>query len=415
MALVGHVDEISRRTVIGWAADNENWERQVEVAIFVNGKLVARFPATQYRDGIKGTVAKDATGKYGFEHVFEPPLSSLDEYKIEVKVVGAPQPLPNGSKVLRGPPVMQSPLIPIMVSSAGRSGTTLLMQRLSAYPEVVMGQLYPYEVKLTNYYSAAFRVLAAETDRKNSTDPDTMFGEKFRYVIGSNPFTRLGYHGVTSNRRAIERFFEETVPSALAKTFRELIVDYYHILKQDQNKPYARYFVEKSGLEDVARRGPRILFGNVREIVLIRDPRDFLCSAKSFWKMTSEPAMRLVLQSCKRVEDINQNAGTDTILVKYEDLVSMPVETMERISDFIGVGRLKFSDVEADKSLFGIHATSSSPESSIGRWRNDLNEKEIEFCEQRLRSFMDLFGYTTETAEGEATPSGSGVLTRHEA
>jgi len=398
MALIGHVDEISRRTVVGWAADNEQWDREVEIAVFVNGKLFSRFPASQFRDGLKGSLSTEATGKYGFEFTFEPALSILDEHKIEVKVVGATQLLPNGTKVLKSPARLQSPLTPVMITSSGRSGTTVLMQWLSKYPELVMGQLYPYEMKLANYYSAAFRVLAAETDRKNSTDPDTMFGDKFRHLIGSNPYTRLGSHGVTTSRKALERFFEETVPTAYADTFRNLIQEYYNILKQDQNKPLARYFVEKSVLDEAARKGPRLFFGNVREIVLVRDPRDFLCSAKAFWKMSSEQALRLVVHSSRRLEEISLQAGPDTIVVKYEDLVGSPVETMQRIGDFIGLSRIKLSDTDNDKSLFGVHGTSSSPASSIGRWRSDLTEKEAEHCEQHLGSFMKYFEYLPQAA-----------------
>jgi hypothetical protein len=399
MALIGHVDEISRKMVVGWAADNEHWDREVEIAVFVNGKLVGRFPAAQFRDGLKGSLSAEATGKYGFEFIFEPALAVLDEHKVEVKVVGAPQLLPNGAKTLKAPPQLQSPLTPIMVTSSGRSGTTLLMQWLSKYPELVMGQLYPYEMKLVNYYSAAFRVLAAETDRKNSTDPDTMFGEKFRYLIGSNPYTRPGFHSVTTARKALERFFEETVPTAYAETFRKLVQEYYNILKQDQNKPLARYFVEKSVLDEAARKGPRLIFGSVREIVLVRDPRDFLCSAKAFWKASNDQAMRLVIHSSRRLEEICLQAAPDTIVIKYEDLVAAPAETMQRIGDFIGLSRVKASDVDTDKNLFGIHGTSSSPASSVGRWRNDLTEKEVEYCEQHLGSFMKYFGYLPETAK----------------
>jgi hypothetical protein len=397
MAVVGHVDEISRKMVVGWAADNEQWEREVEVAVFVNGKLAARFFANQFRDGLKGSVSKDATGKYGFEYLFEPSLSIIEEQKIEVKAVGASQLLPNGSKVLKAPPKLQSPLIPILVTSPGRSGTTLLMQRLSNYPEVVMNQLYPFEMKLCNYYSAAFKVLAAETDRKNSTDPDVMFGDKFRHVIGSNPYTRLGFHGITSSRRAIEHFFEETVPTAYAKAFRDMISEYYDILKQDQNKPFARYFVEKSVLDESARKGPRLFFGNIREIVLVRDPRDFLCSAKAFWKSSSDYAMRLVVHSYRRLEEISQQSTGDTMVIKYEDLVGTPAETMHRLGEFIGLGRPRDGGVEGESKMFGVHGTSSSPEASIGRWRKDLTEKEVELCEQRLAPFMEQFGYARQT------------------
>jgi hypothetical protein len=214
-------------------------------------------------------------------------------------------------------------------------------------------------------------------------------------MIGSNPYTLLGLHGVRSNHRLMERFFEDRVPSAYASTFKNLILDYYNILIEDQNKPLARYFVEKSALHEPARMGPRLFFGNVREILLVRDPRDLLCSIKAFWKASIEDALNLVADSSLRSEEIGRQKRSDLILVKYEDLVSRPEETLNRISDFIGLGRMKAFNSNSESDLFGVHGTSASPASSIGRWRNDLSAQEIEFCEQRLGSFMELFGYAT--------------------
>jgi hypothetical protein len=395
MAVVGHVDHISRRTIIGWAADDQHWERQVPIEIFVNGKSVGRTVAAEEREGLAGALPKGATGKYGFEFTFNPALSIFDNYQIAVNANGAAQPLPNGTKELRAPPRTQGSLIPIMVTATGRSGTTVLMQRLSSYPEVVMGQQYPYEMKLSNYYSAAFRVLTAETDRANSTNPDFLFSKECRYMIGSNPYTVLGLHGAKSSQRSIERFFEETVPAAYAKTFRSLILDYYNILMADQNKPAARYFVEKSALDETARMGPRLFFGNAREIVLVRDPRDMLCSMKAFWKSSFESAVQLVTDSSRRIEEISKEKRSDVIVVKYEDLVLRPEETINGIADFVGLSRVKSLDSGVENTLFGLHGTSASPASSIGRWRNDLNAQELEACERELGSFLERFGYAT--------------------
>jgi Sulfotransferase family len=396
MASVGRADEISRKSVIGWAADNENVAAEVELAIVVNGKEMGRIRAKDFRDDLT-SIAPGATGRYGFEFKFEPALSLFDDHNIEVKVADTDRVLPGGARKLSRPTMMAQPLLPILVTSSGRAGSTLLMQYLSQLPEVVVGYAYPYELKLANYYSAAFSVLAADEDRMNSTDPETMFDGKFRHLIGSNPYTRSGHHG----KRPLpytRQFFDVRVPAIFAETFRSILLEYYTSLKSEQNKPSARFFAEKSSLDEVARKGPRIFFGTVREVVLVRDPRDQLCSSKAFWKLSSQQAMRLVIMASNRLEDIFQKADSDMIVVKYEDLVTDTAKTMQRVLGFIGVERSNGLGLEHDEKVFAVHATSKTPAASIGRWRTDLSEEEIEQCERHTEGYMKVFDYKARTA-----------------
>ena len=391
MPIVGQVDEFSRKLVSGWTADDERPDRSLEVAIFVNGTEVGRTRSSDLRIGVKAIV-KGSDGKCGFEFRFDPPLSVLEEYTLEVRVAGMDHVLLPGARQLRRPATAMTPLLPILVTSSGRAGSTLLMQYLLDLPEVVAGLAYPYELKLGNYYSAAFSVLAADEDRVNSTDPDTMFDSKYRHMIGSNPFTRTGNH-VGTMQTIARQFFDERIPAVFAETFRNLILEYYTLLRQQQNKPNARYFAEKSSLDEAARKGPRAFFGSVREIVMVRDPRDLLCSSKAFWKLSSRRALRLVVQAANRLEEISKKPDQDMILVKYEDLVSQPSKLLEKIGDFIGVSRESWAGSIRDDKIFRMHSTSTSPQSSIGRWRTELSLEEVEACEQRMRNYLEIFGY----------------------
>jgi hypothetical protein len=266
------------------------------------------------------------------------------------------------------------------------------MQLLSKLSCIVVGGAYPYEIKLASYYSAAFSILAADTDRTNSTDPDTMFWGKHRYLIGANPYTRPGYHNA-ANPQLVEAFFAQTAPAILGRCFRDLMTGYYEMVKKDQDKPDACYFAEKSTLDDVARKGPRLFFDKVREIILVRDPRDLVCSAKAFWKMSSSEAIELVSNSSIQLHQIHSSADPDTLLLRYEDLVASPHQAIEHITGFLGVAPVALPDI-SDSNLFSVHATSSSPTASIGRWRQDLSEQEIKSLEERTRAFLQVFGYS---------------------
>jgi hypothetical protein len=86
------------------------------------------------------------------------------------------------------------------------------------------------------------------------------------------------------------------------------------------------------------------------------------------------------------------------ILVKYEDLVAKPEQTLRTIANFIGVRRDSSFGSNLDGNVFAMHSTSASPQSSVGRWRTDLSSEEIELCERRTQSYMETFGYALRTA-----------------
>ncbi len=392
MAIIGRADEITRKGIVGWAADKENPHTHLEVRIIVNGTEVGRVCAENYRADVKESL-QWTSGKCGFEFEFAPALSVWNEYRVEATVVGTDYILPPGPIELLKPAVKTAPLLPIIITSSGRAGSTLLMQHLADIPEVVTALAYPYEVKLVNYYSAAFNVLAADEDRTNSTHPDTIFDESLRCLIGSNPYTRLGNHGDGLTQAAAQHFFKIRVPAILAETFCNLTLEYYNSLKQAQKKPFARYFAEKSSLDEVARNGPRVLFGGVREILLIRDPRDLVCSAKAFWKLPGAEAIRMVSEASARKKAILENKADDLVVIKYEDLIIEPVETLNLIADFIGIARRQKINAAKQKIVFQRHATSETPKSSIGRWRKDLSKKEIEACDKLMGGFIAEWGY----------------------
>jgi hypothetical protein len=187
-------------------------------------------------------------------------------------------------------------------------------------------------------------------------------------------------------------FFDERVPTLLAEAFRNLLLEYYTLLKRDQDKPTARFFAGKCSLDDAARSGPRILFGTVREIVVVRAPRDLLYSAKAFWKLSSQQAVRLITQSSNRLEEIMRAADVYVTLVKYEDLVTEPAQVLQLIADFVGIQRRGSFGLNPGNNFFA----SGSPQSPIGRWRTDLTGGEIELCDKRMQSYTETFGYEFE-------------------
>src|SRR5437763_10936483 len=131
MLLKGHVDEISRRRVVGWVVDMNNPTEPVSVSITVNSHERGRLKAEAFRPNLKENLGAGANGHHAFRFEFEPPLSRFEEQRIEVKLADHERHVPNGSKLLPKPAQAELPLLPVILTSVGRSGSTLMMSELA--------------------------------------------------------------------------------------------------------------------------------------------------------------------------------------------------------------------------------------------------------------------------------------------
>ncbi len=268
----------------------------------------------------------------------------------------------------------------------------MLMKYLSLHPAVVVARRHPYEVKLASYYAAALGVLSATADRENSTDPERMISQHLH--VGFNPYNRPSYYSIAKNHKAVEHYFEVEAPARTASTFRDLVLRYYELLADDEGKPSADCFAEKITLHERARLGVRALFPKVRELVLVRDPRDLLCSARAFWGLDPASSLASVAHASRALLDLYQAAEPDVRFVRYEDLVMEPTRTMADVFAFIGLypsHAPEYGDQKGES--FDIHATSKSPEASVGRWRKELSASEVSQCQDASRPYLLAFHY----------------------
>ncbi len=135
------------------------------------------------------------------------------------------------------------------------------------------------------------------------------------------------------------------------------------------------------------------MFGEVKEIALVRDPRDFFSSAKAFWKLESGPALDMIKTTIPRLQAVAQIESDEVIALRYEDLVGAPRETKARLYRFLGLRDDDDLETVGDASLFDRHGTSKSVSSSIGRWREDLTKEEVHAVNEAFASYMEVFDY----------------------
>ena len=387
----GHVDSMTRISVSGWAADDSDPDAQLELRVAVDGHDAGRVFAERPRRDL-AALGKYGDGAHGFLFTFPDPLTAFD-HSVRVSFLDGAM-VPGGERVLKGearmPAAGEQPS-PILVTAPGRSGTTYLMSCLAASPQIVVAELVPYEVRLLSYYAAAFAVLTAPGDQERSTHPDRLEGDGFH--IGFNPFSGPQYAHAFRKQPSLRQFNEDWVPARLGAAAADIVRQYYRLLAADKEKPAVRFFAEKNNnLHRPTRLFVRRVFPGMREVVIVRDPRDVLCSHMAYFDSSKDTAFAHLSHSCRLLTEIQAEAGPDLCIIRYEDMIRGDGATYSRLAAFL---QAEVAPVrkEAGERMFAQHATSGSPEASIGRWRTDLPGSLRTKCAAAWGDFLTLFGY----------------------
>ena len=223
-----------------------------------------------------------------------------------------PRPIPLGS---------MSDIEPVFVVGAARSGTTPLQLALNMHPELgVYGETQAF------FVHRRFGPVADEVSFRRLL-------EYWRAVIsGCSPYDDLLDDGELLRQLA-------NAPS------------YAHILNTIMGAMARREgksrWGEKSPAHIFRLREIRTCFPNARIIHIVRDPRAVVCSTiKAFqrgqfadWNIYSTARYWV---RCLRVHAREQSTQTHRyLLVRYEDFVTRPEETLIGISSFLGIGFVK--------------------------------------------------------------------------
>ena len=391
MDIRGHVDRVTNHGVVGWIADADQPDGVVEVVIVVDGVPRATGPASEIREGLD-QIFPGATGRYQFTYEFLPRLTVSRPHQVEVLVKHTQTLMPNGRWTLPAQGVRKSRPPPIILTSTGRAGTTLLMHEFAARPSIVVADAYPYEVKLASYYASAFDVL---THQRMRTDMDSItFAEEAfdRLRLGPNPWNQSHLHDMVGGPYT-ESLFTNTMPARLAALFQDTVNDFYEGVRIAQGKSSVSYFAEKSVIHREMRPAMRRLFGEFKELILVRDPRDFLCSARSFWNINVEQGLSTLRYQTEILNDIRREAASDVLFVRYEDLILNPEPARDAIYDFLEIDRDGMTEVATTPDIRERHATTGNPVESIGRWKRDLDNAIAGICVRDFAEFMAAFHY----------------------
>jgi hypothetical protein len=73
------------------------------------------------------------------------------------------------------------------------------------------------------------------------------------------------------------------------------------------------------------------------------------------------------------------------------------LKTVARFLDIVDVDNVWSEGSILDSKIFKEHATTGSPEESVGRWKTDLSGSQKETCAMAFSKFLFEFGYNEPT------------------
>jgi Sulfotransferase family len=305
-------------------------------------------------------------------------------------------------------------LSPVMLTTIGRSGSKWLAWLMSCHPSIVAFQPLVFEPRVATYWTTVFRSLTAPKSYLRQIHTERW--EEERWWLGD------GAAGLPAPvDLGMAEWLGTDAVRSLAAACQERIEAYYLEVAKRSEKPGVVYFAEKFLLDPVLLDLTLELFPAGREVILVRDFRDRLSSVFAWNEKRGERGFgheeemskaeylteRVRIDAAELLERWRR-AGDAAHLVRYEDLILEPEETLRDLLEFLGIeagpeavaGTLEAAS--QPRELLDQHRTVSDPKATIGRWRRDLPAELAEECNEILAPVLEGFGYSTELEPADA-------------
>jgi len=301
---------------------------------------------------------------------------------------------------------------PVFICGYPKSGTTLLLALLDRHPQLLV---FPEESKF-------FKLVLDHPDLCNPEFILTHTGAKslklgeFRYTSGYRDYSGVDSEAFQSYLIAQWSAGEQSEPVLL-----EVLMDAYgHATHQTGKK----YWIEKTPLNERYLKRVDSWWPDLRAIYIMRDPRDNYCSYrrqktaqyqarqdqifKNGTKSSSKNSQKnsnysnhLLLDEfiAYWLESINawenfSRGHSQSLLVRYDDLVLSPRNEMERICKFLEISwddtllePTRNGCLWSGNSMYDTKFSSVST-SSLGRYKEELLSDEVKYLASWLNVIL---------------------------
>lgn len=300
----------------------------------------------------------------------------------------------------------QPRLRPLMLTTLGRAGTTWAMRLLSEHPNVVIHRAYPYELRAARHWLHSFQVLTAPRNPYLSAQADTFQNDP--NWAGHSPFYPLPL----GTAPGAAKWFGRTYVEDYAATAQRWIDECYEQIARDQGTSDPIYFGEKHRPDSL----PWLvweLYPQAKEIFLVRDFRDVISSMLSFnarhgrpvfgpkEEVSTEDFVRHIHAGpITRVATSWQKRQDRAKLIRYEDLILKPEETLSEILAYLELDASErtvasmLRRASAENAEMQRHKTSAAVADSLGRWQTSLTPSVQSVCQEVLGDVLHQFGYS---------------------
>jgi hypothetical protein len=408
--------------VRGWAVGEGSAVSAVEVSLGARRATVSTVPRGGRPDVAERFPDAPHAERSGFRTLVGV-LENRARFGLEVHAV-----LEDGSRVRIGRiegerrPLktgVSSAIQPLMLNTIGRSGSTWLAWVLSCHPQVIGYRPMKYETRVATYWTSVFQALSQPRSYLSQLVPTELESDR-RWWLGDGA---SGSPEIADP--ALEAWLGRDAVEQVSGMCQERIEAFFRQAATDQGKPEARYFLEKFLLEPVVLDLLKEVYGGTREVILVRDFRDVVSSVLAFNRKRGYQAFgrehvdsdaeyirSVALKQALGVLNRWQEQKDEAHLVRYEDLLTHPEQTMQAVFGFVGVsaspdvvaGTLERARNESPS--MDHHRTAKDPAATIGRWREDLSPELIAACAESLDPVLEAFGY--EATEASMLAAGDG-------
>jgi hypothetical protein len=298
---------------------------------------------------------------------------------------------------------------PLAMNTIGRSGSTWLTWLLGCHPEILAFEPFGHDARVATYWMSVLQDLSQPSSYRQQLGPSNLAAARWWLGDEGSRANEFGEGGLQTwlGAEAIE---------SLAVLCQGQIEGFYKRLATGTGRSSPRYFVEKVLPYQVFPDLLSELYPDAREIILVRDFRDLLCSVLAFNEKRGYQAfgreqrdsdadyVRTTLRrSAESLLKRWRSREPAAHLVRYEDLVLQSADTLRTLLRYVGVDHSDAAVTQTIESALDAsgtehHRTTSDPKASIGRWRDDLSEDLMLVCQDALDPVLGEFGYS-RTAE----------------
>lgn len=304
--------------------------------------------------------------------------------------------------------INSSSLSPLLITTLGRTGSSALLGTLGMHPQISVYKPFEQEARYIGYYLQMFKTLSSAKSWQAPLGYATEFVSQEQLIGNVNSSHFLHY---CVYEKMWDYFYNKYVPNLFKFCNTQLSKLYREVAKLDgKNSPLymAEKFVFGNELQEV-----KLLFPKAKEIVLIRDPRDTYASILAFNKKNGKLAfgreffednqgylVEAFIPNVMKLYDYWSANRSSVLLVRYEDFIQNPHETLIKICNFINIksSPVLIDDLIAKAKEYNhdaqaAHQTSESPFSSIERYKSVLSAGEISQINKLLCKPLIEFEY----------------------